>query len=83
MTQNKSSKQFNCAEIEKLTQRYLDNQLSEQEKCSFNEHLDYCLPCDKKIEFELRLKEIVRVKLKEVIPEDFIKMRLNRLFEDL
>ena len=83
MTLNQKNKHFNCADIERLTQRYIDNYLSEEETKLFNEHLDYCLPCDKKIEFELKLKDIIRVKLKEVVPEDFIKIRVNNLLAEL
>jgi hypothetical protein len=49
MTSKENYKKYNCADIEKLAQQYLDNQLDENKKKLFNEHLEYCLPCDKKI----------------------------------
>ena len=83
MKSSPKNKQFNCADIERLTQKYIDNYLSEEETRLFNEHLEHCLPCDKKIEFELKLKDIIRVKSKEVVPEDFIKVRVNNLLAEL
>ncbi len=62
-------KHFDCADVEQLAQRYVDNQLSENERRLFDEHLEYCLPCDKKIQFEFKLKEIVRSKAKVEISD--------------
>ena len=65
MTTIEENKEYNCAEIEKEVQKYLDNQLSDKEKEKFEEHLDNCLPCDKKIEFEVKLKSIMKIKSTE------------------
>jgi len=62
MESKKENKKYNCADIEKRVNAYIDNQLNNKEKILFEEHLDYCLPCDKKIEFELKLKEFVKYK---------------------
>ena len=59
MTPTAENKKYNCSEIEKDVQKYLDNQMSDKEKEMFEEHLDNCLPCDKKIEFEVKLKSIM------------------------
>ena len=65
MTTTEENKKYNCSDVEKEVQKYLDNQLSDQEKEKFEEHLDNCLPCDKKIEFEIKLKSIMKIKSKE------------------
>jgi len=65
MTTTEENKKFNCSDVEKNVQKYLDNQLSDKEKEKFEEHLDNCLPCDKKIEFEIKLKSIMKIKSKE------------------
>jgi hypothetical protein len=65
MDSKKENTKYNCADIEKNVNAYIDNRLSKKEKILFEEHLDYCLPCDKKMEFELKLKEIVRLKVRE------------------
>jgi len=74
---------YNCADVEKLAQQYLDNQLDEHQKILFEEHLEYCLPCDKKIEFETKLKEIVKAKVHQEAPVSKLKSRLSKLLNDL
>ena len=56
---------YDCAEVEKRVQAYLDNQVSDEELLKIEDHLSYCLPCDKKVEFEQRLKEIIKYKATE------------------
>ena len=51
--------------MKKRFKNILDNQLSDKEKETFEEHLDNCLPCDKKIEFEVKLKSIMKMKSTE------------------
>jgi anti-sigma factor (TIGR02949 family) len=58
-------KKYDCNDIEKNVQAFLDNRLSVKEVLLFEDHLTYCLPCDKKIEFEKRLKEIIKLKASE------------------
>ena len=76
-------KHYNCADIEKLAQRYIDNQLNEKERRLFDEHLEYCLPCDKKIQFEFKLKEIVQLKARESLPKDFASNRIKSFLSNL
>ncbi len=60
-----NQKKYDCAEIEKRVQAYLDNHLSDEEILMIEDHLSYCLPCDKKVEFEQKLKEIIKHKAAE------------------
>jgi anti-sigma factor (TIGR02949 family) len=83
MTSKENYKKYNCADIEKLAQQYLDNQLDENKKKLFNEHLEYCLPCDKKIEFEQKLKEIVHKKLSSKDNIDDLKKKLSKIISSL
>ncbi len=76
---SENKKHYDCADIERLAQRYIDGQLDAVENKLFEAHLEYCLPCDKKIHFELKLKEIVRVKAREQIPEEQIKKKIKNL----
>ena len=82
MISNKKNKKYNCADIEKLAQQYLDNQLDAKKKKLFNEHLEYCLPCDKKIEFEQKLKEIIHKKLSHKDAVDNLKHNINKIITD-
>lgn len=74
---------YNCADVEKLAQQYLDNQLDDNQKILFNEHLEYCLPCDKKIEFEMKLKEIIKAKVHQEAPVSKLKAKLSQFLNDL
>lgn len=58
-------KKYDCAQVEKRVQAYLDNQVTDEEFLLIEDHLSYCLPCDKKVEFEQRLKEIIKYKATE------------------
>jgi anti-sigma factor (TIGR02949 family) len=76
-------KKYDCAEIEKRVQAFLDNQVSDKELLMIEDHLSYCLPCDKKVEFERRLKEIIKHKAAEneypkVLDEELKKIIKSR-----
>jgi len=58
-------KKYDCAEVEKRVQAYLDDHISDEEILKIEDHLSYCLPCDKKVEFEKRLKELIKHKATE------------------
>ncbi len=79
----KSNKHFDCADVEKYVQQYLDNMLDEEKKRLFEEHIEYCLPCDKKVEFEKKFKEIVRLKSKEDFPKEVIQKKLRFILKNL
>ena len=84
MKQNANHNKYDCADIEKLVQRYIDGVLSKEEEALFDEHIEYCLPCDKKVEFEQKLKEVVHLKSHEKeIPTEQIKSRLDRFLKEV
>ena len=76
------NKQFNCADVEKNVHKFLDNQLSDKEKEKFEEHLDNCLPCDKKIEFEVKLKSIMKIKAKENSYPQELEQELKKIISE-
>ena len=73
---------YDCEEIEKYVQQYIDGVLDSDKMKLFDEHLDYCLPCDKKVEFEKKLKDIVRVKLKQSSSKE-IDDKIDDMLKDL
>lgn len=75
------NKHLDCAEIEKLVQRFLDDQLNEEENRMFEAHLEYCLPCDKKVEFEVKLKKMMKLKLKNKKTPDHLKEQLKNIIK--
>jgi anti-sigma factor (TIGR02949 family) len=83
MTSKENHDKYDCAKVEKLAQQYLDNQLDDHQKKLFDEHLEYCLPCDKKVEFELKLKDLVKAKGKSDAPVSRLKANLSKLLNDL
>ena len=75
----KKPKKYDCAEIENRVQAYLDNQLSDEEILKFEDHLSYCLPCDKKVEFELRVKKLIKIKATEKDYPDSLDNELKKI----
>ena len=76
------NKKHNCGDIEKNVQKFLDNQLSEIERKAFEQHLDNCLPCDKKVEFEVKLKSILKMKAKEKNYPKELEEELKKIISD-
>ena len=72
---------YDCAEVEKRVQAYLDNQVSDEELLLIDEHLSYCLPCDKKVEFEQKLKEIIKHKATEVEYPKALEEELKKIIK--
>ena len=70
---------FDCKDVERDVQAYLDNRLSENEVQLLEDHLSYCLPCDKKIEFEKKLKELVKLKSSENSFPDKLESELKKI----
>ena len=83
MTSKEKHEEYDCADIEKLAQQYLDNQLDDEKKKLFDEHLEYCLPCDKKIEFEQKLKDIIQKKLSDKEAVDKLRDNISKMINDL
>ncbi len=86
MTSSKKSEHkdhFDCADVEKYVQQYLDNVLDEEKRRLFEEHIEYCLPCDKKVEFERKFKEIVRLKVRNLEPPEKINSKLKDLLKNI
>ncbi len=79
----KNKNHFDCADIEKYVQQYIDNMLDEEKKRLFEEHIEYCLPCDKKVEFEKKFKEIVKQKVKNEIPPEDVQKKLKSILKNL
>ena len=78
MKKNEKEK-INCKDVEKDVQAYLDNRLSEKEVLLLEEHLTYCLPCDKKVEFERKLKEFIKKKATENSYPDKLELELKKI----
>jgi anti-sigma factor (TIGR02949 family) len=76
------NKKYDCNDIENLLHAYLDNQLPEEQKLLFEEHLDVCLPCDKKVEFEIKLKRFIQMRAQEHTFPAFLEKELLRVIKN-
>lgn len=74
-------KKYDCAEVEKKVQAYLDNEVSDEEILLIEDHLSYCLPCDKKVEFEQKLKDIIRYKAAEIKYPKSLEEELKKIIK--
>jgi len=72
-------KKFDCKDIEKNVQAYLDGRLSEKEILKIEDHLSYCLPCDKKVDFEKRLKKLIKLKAAEKSYPKKLELELKKI----
>ncbi len=81
MKKTKTNK-FNCSDIEKSVQAYLDEKLSEKDILLFEDHLSYCLPCDKKIEFEKKLKQIIKHRASEKSYPEKLVVELKKIIHN-
>jgi len=81
MHKEKKTENFDCTDVEKRVQQFLDGQLDDTETTLIYEHLDHCLPCDKKIEFEKKLKEFIRLKAQEKTYPQKLEEELKNLLK--
>jgi mycothiol system anti-sigma-R factor len=81
MHKTKPKTKFNCKDIEKKFHSYLDGELDESDLLLLEQHLDYCLPCDKKIEFEKKLREILKSKVHEKKVPDKLLADLKKIIQ--
>ena len=79
MKSDGSKKKYNCKDVEKKVQAFLDGQLEKEQMLLIEEHIDYCLPCDKKIEFEKRVRNLIKSKGKENDHPNKLDLELKRI----
>ena len=82
MSDSQRSDKYNCSEVKKKVQAYIDGQLTSEEAILFEDHLDYCLPCDKKVEFEKKFKSFLKIKAAKEPCPDSLKIELNKIVKD-
>ena len=66
------SRDCDCDEALANLYSYLDAEMERAEADRIKSHLDGCGGCDRPFEFERRLREVVRIKLSEEVPETMI-----------
>ena len=71
-------KKIDCEEAIRKMLEYLDNELEHQDHESLEEHLNSCRSCFSRMEFEKRLKEMVKTVPKEKVPDD-LQERIRKI----
>jgi mycothiol system anti-sigma-R factor len=61
-----------CDEALANLYEYLDSEMEDAEASQIREHLDDCSGCHSRFDFETRLKIVVRERLSEEVPPEFI-----------
>jgi mycothiol system anti-sigma-R factor len=51
---------------------YLDGELTEAKRVAIHRHLDQCQPCAEPYDFEAELREVVRRKCQEQVPDSLM-----------
>lgn len=55
---------------------YLDGELTDERRAAIHRHLDECQPCAEPYDFEAELREVIRRKCREAVPESLmVKVR--------
>jgi mycothiol system anti-sigma-R factor len=61
--------QHECREALHELYGYLDGELTPERRAAIRHHLDQCLPCAEPYDFEAELREVVRRKCQEQVPD--------------
>jgi mycothiol system anti-sigma-R factor len=51
---------------------YLDGELTDERRAAIHRHLDGCQPCAEPYDFEAELREVLRRKCREQVPERLV-----------
>ncbi|MDH5649305.1 MAG: zf-HC2 domain-containing protein [Gammaproteobacteria bacterium] len=76
----KDVKKIECEEAIRMLLEYLDNELDEHNHDSVEDHLHACRACYTRMEFESRLKNVVKEKAQEKAPID-LRNRIKKISE--
>lgn len=52
--------------------QFLDGELTEDRRSAIRQHLDECHPCAQPYDFEAELREVVRRKCQEQVPDSLV-----------
>jgi mycothiol system anti-sigma-R factor len=51
---------------------YLDGELTDERRAAIHQHLDDCQPCAEPYDFEAELREVIRRKCQEQVPDSLM-----------
>jgi anti-sigma factor (TIGR02949 family) len=73
-------RKINCEEAVRMLFQYLDRELERPDRTAMEQHLQSCRSCYSHLEFEQRLRNLVRDGSVEAAPED-LRARIKKLTE--
>ncbi len=72
-----------CRKVERLLSRYLDSETSSSDSALIKAHLDSCSLCKKELSKLTQIKELISVKERKAIPQDYLVYRLREEIKSL
>ena len=74
---------MNCRQISQRLSLYVDRELDPASSIEVLRHLEQCRPCSSRVEFEHRLRELIRRSCGREAAPPHLRMRLRRLLRSL
>jgi len=68
----------NCSEAVHVLYHFLDGELTPERKLLIEYHLDACHPCLEAFEFEVELRELIKQRCQEQVPDE-LRLRIKEL----
>ena len=69
---------LNCTEAVHVLYHFLDGELTPERRLLIEYHLDACSPCLEAFEFEIELREMIKERCREQVPDD-LRHRIKSL----
>lgn len=70
--------EVNCSEAVHVLYHFLDGELTPERRLLIEYHLDACHPCLEAFEFEVELRQLIKERCREHVPDELI-MRVKDL----
>jgi mycothiol system anti-sigma-R factor len=64
--------EVNCTEAVHVLYHFLDGELTPERRLLIEYHLDSCHPCLEAFEFEVELRELIRQRCREHVPDELM-----------
>jgi len=68
----------NCTEAVHVLYHFLDGELTPERRLLIEYHLDACAPCLEAFEFEIELRELIKERCQEQVPDE-LRHRIKQL----
>ncbi|CAA9276902.1 MAG: hypothetical protein AVDCRST_MAG76-3736 [uncultured Acidimicrobiales bacterium] len=70
--------EVNCTEAVHVLYHFLDGELTPERKLLIEYHLDSCHPCLEAFEFEVELRDLIKHRCREQVPDE-LRLRIKEL----